>query len=472
MAVNDNPPVDVKEDHMNAEGWRPSAVRLGVAALCALQLATAAPTSAQQPGPFVSVRLERDHFVLNGGSKFLTFVSYFDGVRGVRRLGGAAIRADFRFLKAHHVDGVRVFPNWWVGCDSHGCHEKDYPDPYEDTLLNPIGGINSGVMTALLDLLSIAREEGLVVDVSFAKEVVQGLSDGPFMDGVVAVASDARFKAFRNVILDIQNERNMEGRETFLGLEDTTATADRIHAADPGRIVTASSDSSKAPAEAGSLQITLHLNIAAYHDERNPTWFDSVPWIVDSMWYASPWTIVPYLQEPTPWDEDPDPLQHLKAAYNAKHWGAAAWLFHLRHGFNLTQARLESQLAAEPGAVEVLQGIRSEGSYQWLHDIADDDWSACNFGLSSGQQSVPASGGRFSVTLTSRWWCAWSAYVEEASGPGGWVTFPVASGVDNSRVWGGYSKSISFDVAANLGAARTALVRIGNMKLTISQAGS
>src|SRR3954471_10410845 len=52
--------------------------------------------------------VEGDHFTVNGQPRFLTFISYFDG------LDAADSGSDLQYLRAQGFDGVRIFPNWWT----------------------------------------------------------------------------------------------------------------------------------------------------------------------------------------------------------------------------------------------------------------------------------------------------------------------------------------------------------------------
>jgi len=79
------------------------------------------------------------------------------------------------------------------------------------------------------------------------------------------------------------------------------------------------------------------------------------------------------------------------------------------------------------------------------------------------------------VWLFSRWWCAWNAYAHDpdpdVTSSIAWISFPVTEGTDPSGMaWGGYNLEVEFSVSANAGAARSAIIRVGNMKFSVSQA--
>ena len=50
-----------------------------------------------------------DVFTVGGEARFLTFISYFDGLDA----GVANWQKDFAWMQGK-VDGIRVFPNWWA----------------------------------------------------------------------------------------------------------------------------------------------------------------------------------------------------------------------------------------------------------------------------------------------------------------------------------------------------------------------
>jgi len=302
---------------------------------------------AQQPPPFVTLGIERDHLVLNGGSKHLYFVSYFDGMRAYDR-SASSVEEDFEFFKQHYIDGVRVFPNWWADCgwDGDECDVNTIPT---DTLFDGSGNLRSSRLAVLKNLIELAAQEGLVVDVSFAREVT-GLSVSAF--GSAIAATTAELSGYGNVIFDIQNERNLSDRQDqYLSFSDVTTIRAAIKSADSDRIVTASNDQSMSPSDAGDFQLDADLDVAAYHEERGSTWYDSVDYVVSEMWYASPWNVVVYLQEPMPWQDDPNSSHFAAAAAASKHWGGAAWTYHTRTGHDLSSYSFSYKIShAESGS--------------------------------------------------------------------------------------------------------------------------
>src|SRR4051812_27342824 len=83
---------------------------LALTALCGVP----ARPAAQPPPHSVAIALAGDHFQVeydNSGvkqAKFLTFISYFDGLRA----SPAVLAEDLDYIKSIGFDGIRVLPNW------------------------------------------------------------------------------------------------------------------------------------------------------------------------------------------------------------------------------------------------------------------------------------------------------------------------------------------------------------------------
>ena len=121
-----------------------------------------------------SLGVQGDHFIVDGEAKFLTFVSYFDGMRATDYDG------DFAFLKDQAgFDGVRIFPNWWTYSGS----PTNCPAAATDTLFDASGNVRgdngdvlapSGRLLRLIQVLRAAQKYRLIVDLSFTRETVSG----------------------------------------------------------------------------------------------------------------------------------------------------------------------------------------------------------------------------------------------------------------------------------------------------------
>src|SRR5438876_6448655 len=104
------------------------------------------------------LRVDTDHFTVNGRPAFLIFLSYFDGVR---RQAAGGTDTDFAFLRGQ-VDGVRVLPNWWT----YGCPSRSAGD----TLIDVNGRIRPHVWADVEALLHSAAAHSLLVDLSLTRE--------------------------------------------------------------------------------------------------------------------------------------------------------------------------------------------------------------------------------------------------------------------------------------------------------------
>jgi hypothetical protein len=67
------------------------------------------PGSTRVKGTTLEIGINENMFTVNGATKFLVFASYFDAMD----VTSTNLHNDFHYLKANHVDGVRILPNWW-----------------------------------------------------------------------------------------------------------------------------------------------------------------------------------------------------------------------------------------------------------------------------------------------------------------------------------------------------------------------
>lgn len=159
-----------------------------------------------------------DEFTVNESPEFLVFVSYFDALD----VDLGDIEEDFDYLRGKGVDGVRIFVNWWHFTQSRW----DYPSTpayyANDTLIDENGDLRSGTLSKLLDILAIAKDEELMVDLTFSAETVGDCSaqdcppgtNGPslthtlYKAGIVDMATviSGGGSAYKHVFFDLQNE--------------------------------------------------------------------------------------------------------------------------------------------------------------------------------------------------------------------------------------------------------------------------
>jgi hypothetical protein len=327
--------------------------RRHVVALCLLILICAGLVRCARGAGAPVVGVAGDRLTVNGSPRFVTFLSYFDGVRRAR---SGNIAADLTYL-ARHVDGIRVLPNWWAStCPVRGG---------TDTLIDLDGQIRPAVWRDLQRLLDVAASEGLLVDVSFTRETVTDTSSPARVLGHAAyqnalvelVGSTDFFKGrYPHVLIDVQNEWTRFA--TAVQIEELLQ---RVHGADPSRVL-AASVSGDAYVPTGRSLATM---VAAYHDPRGTDWFtpDAVARQVRAVRNVVAQPV--YLQEPMPASSvcegqlvDRDMAHFRSAVASARESGAAAWTFHTRTTFDLVNQSLVEKLQA-PAAVEEKRAIEA-----------------------------------------------------------------------------------------------------------------
>jgi len=293
-----------------------------------LSVFTSARTQAQ------TLSIQGDRFAVDGTPRFLTFISYFGA------MGAGNLTADLRLIRSKGFDGIRIWPLLFTG----------------PQLMNGDGTLRPDALTRLLFVLDRARDEHLVVDVSFTGEHIPGLDARHFRDGVVATA--AALHGYDNILFDINNESDIYGpSDRPLTTSEIAGILAGIRAVHPARIVTASVSSQHTDEYTANFTAALGLDVTTFHDPREFNWFD--PERVDPMLRILKTAGKPvYLQEPMPTRDGRFPYypQHdlaeyfLKAAASAKLAGAAAWTFHTVVGDDLRGAQtfIEDKLREFP----------------------------------------------------------------------------------------------------------------------------
>jgi hypothetical protein len=295
----------------------------------------------------IELGIQGGKLTVNGQARFLIFVSYFDALRASE----STLSRDFQYLRAHRVDGLRIFPNWWNWSDM-----KHFPT---DTLMDGRGKLREQQLEKLKSILKQAAEHGLIVDVSFAYETVGGLSDlredqlgvsqgqlpvnqvhlEDYERGLTEVAIALR--AYRHIFFDVQNEYN--GRITHLTDDDVRRLCKAIKVADPGRIATASLANEIGPEEVAKRSNEANLDIVAWHESRNPWQFDAMDVLTARAKSATNKPL--YFGETAELTDEFTVENFITAVTKTKAAGAAAWTFHTEHGFDLSKAALTDQLS-------------------------------------------------------------------------------------------------------------------------------
>jgi hypothetical protein len=305
-------------------------------------LAVALLTRLAAPAPVVELAIDGSMFSVNGQTKFLVFVSYFDALDSTP----ASLRSDFSALKKRGVDGVRIMPNWWAKTSTES------PNGYSTrTIVSPAGSAVN--LTKLRSVLDIARDAGLVVDLSFTFETLRACPKPPcaaadrpanpltvarVAAALASVARDlgSRGSAYAHVDFDIQNESNLwPAADRELDAAAVAEIAAAIRAADPKRIVTASRDQNISPVDTAAFAETATLDLVTWHESRMASWWTHTAEWIAAMRARSAKPI--YLQEPEPQKKGGQwTLPGIKAnLLAAKTGGAAAWCFHTHAGYYL-----------------------------------------------------------------------------------------------------------------------------------------
>jgi hypothetical protein len=274
--------------------------------------------------------IQGDRFAIDGTPRFVTFISYFAAMNAVNPT------ADLKYLKSKGFDGVRIWPNLNTG-------------PIQ--LMKRDGSLSPGGLSTLKFILDRARDERLVVDVSFTAEHIPGLDAGRFRDAILTTTAELR--DYDNLLFDIQNETNVYGPfGKPLGAGDVSSIRAGIKSIHASRIVTASISSNDTAAFTSDFASRTGLDVAAYHDPRT------------GAFYASSWVHLvvgalkangkpAYLQEPMPTRYPYFPSSYSSDNYreqmiNAKLAGAAAWCFHTNIQGDRPDALFQSLIESEP----------------------------------------------------------------------------------------------------------------------------
>jgi hypothetical protein len=298
----------------------------GRCALVLIALALSASIARAQ-----KLSIQSDRFAVDGTPRFLTFMSYFAG------MGAPDIVSDLRTMRRLGFDGFRIWPNL------DGAPQ----------LMNADGSLRPEGLARLQLILDQARVEHLIVDVTFTREHVPGMTAAAAKLGIVAATEALR--SYDNILFDIQNERNV-GDRRFMSETDVAAIFAAVKATDSARITTASMSPASDAAETADFTARLRLDVTAYHEPRTPDWYTLAAYqrVVGTMKRNGR---PAYLQESMSTRDSlfsypaHDRAEYfLEAIANAKLAGAAAWCFHtdVAVGFQNGPPLLEDRLRAYP----------------------------------------------------------------------------------------------------------------------------
>lgn len=305
----------------------------------------------------VDVSVSGERLSIDGQEQFVVFVSYF----GALRHDAATQMSVLQSLKNSGVRGVRIFPNWWA----------NFNCGFGTTLMTA-NGWNLFEYQKLASFVDLADSYGLVVDVSFAMETVPGLTFASYKDQMRNILYNLSMKGVatyrKNIIVDLQNEYNYPFNapgcsKVALTVPQIKELRDAVYYTFDGGmkipVITASEEQSVSGGQAGRDANAASLDLATWHEYRNPAQACVNNQLPSSLWWvrctcqrvaevrsASAKPI--YLQEPSQSNlvpaespSAPATVGHnylIEAAARAKAAGAAAWTLHTEGGFALIGA--------------------------------------------------------------------------------------------------------------------------------------
>lgn len=305
----------------------------------------------------VTVGRRGDVLLRNTHAEFMLFVSYFDGLDA-----SSSWATDFDWLYGIGVRGLRVFPNWWrpdLTCDP-------------DTVIT-LSGINPLRLQQLKNLITVAGQKGLLVEVALSRETVCGMPPFPadptaqqktaYLNGVKALAQ--QLASYGNIIVDLQNEWN-HVFPSGDGLAQVLAIRDAYRQGDTSKIPVASMDQNADPATAVQLATVHGLGAVAYHDRRWGEWYDAeLSSKITAFKEGLRNTRFPvYLNEPRYWEDGQVTKEQFRQALRtAKAQGAAIWTFHTEKSFDLATQSLWNRMTSTERSV--LQTLRDYEGADW-----------------------------------------------------------------------------------------------------------
>jgi hypothetical protein len=310
-------------------------------------------------------------FTIDGQPRFLILVSYFDA------LDTPDVDRDFEYL-ASRVDGVRIFATWWNFGPGH-CPLRFSPRTVIGVDEDGKAIARPEALAHLQSVLDSARKHGLIVDLSFAADTIEGLSTlkaGPdggvckpsgaparvrwaeYANGIAAVTAALRSPRFDHVFFDLQNEwGHPVNGATEADLQQVVKAA---RGADPDRILTISSFEPDAAKHVGYVE-RLGLSAVNFHDfPRGRGWGSRTATQVSQFreaLLARGLTMPVYAGEPDPSGYGEGLKEFETSIKGAKRAGAAAWTFHTRAGHELESRGLVDAL--DPDARRFLDEARS-----------------------------------------------------------------------------------------------------------------
>ncbi len=259
----------------------------------------------------VELGIDGTRFTLDGAPTFLLGVSYYGGCARAPEL----MAGDFDALRERGVNWVRVWATW----DTNGTQP----------CVDGTGAVQEPAMSALRELVRLADERGMVVDVTLHRGGVLTTQQA-HLAAVRTIASELR--PWRNVYIDVANERDVRDAR-YVSPQECRELRDAIREIDPQRLVTASSTFGSAEELAEFLEVT-QLDFITPHLPRNADDPTKTQERVERYlsWMQEAGRLVPvHLQEPFRRDYgnwQPKAEDFLTDLRGAVAGGAAGWCLH------------------------------------------------------------------------------------------------------------------------------------------------
>ena len=330
------------------------------------------PSSRSAP-PALRLGTSGGAFTVDGARRFLTFASYFDA------LDATSLDADLDYLAAR-VDGIRIFADWWDFDPASNCRLRFSPRTVIGVGADGIAVVRADRLARLKDVLGAARVRGLLVDLTFAAEPVEGLSAlradatghvcppadfvnrvrwSDYARAVSDVAGTLRSPAYLHVMFDLQNEagHRLNGATD----EDMAVLVTAVRAADPDRLLSVSRFEPDADKQA-ALVAALRLSYLNFHDwPRGPGWGARTAAQVGKFLEAlarAHVSVPVYAGEPDPEAHGRGIDEFRDSVLGARQAGAGAWTLHTRAAHDLAGRGLIDALDLDTRrALDALPGL-------------------------------------------------------------------------------------------------------------------
>lgn len=335
---------------------------IGRLALLLLTLGAFATAGSPHSGAPHRLATSGPSFTVDGHVRFLVFISDFDA------LDSPWVEDDFDYL-ASRVDGVRIFANWWDFEGTGPCRLRFSPSTVIAVGSDGTVLVRPDRLARLKAVLDAARTRGLLVDLTFAAEPVEGLSAlrpdktggvcqakgvtntvrwTDYAPSVGEVARALRGPAYGHVLFDLQNEAGhpLNGATE----EGLRPVVDAARHADPDRLLTISSFDPDAGHQVGLVH-DLGLAALNFHDwPRGAGWGGRTEAQVRKFRAAldaSGLNVPIYAGEPDADGYGGGVSEFRDSLSGARRAGAAAWAFHTRAGHDLRARGLRDALTPD-----------------------------------------------------------------------------------------------------------------------------